>query len=273
MGSTARQMHHEDSDRPSPQALARQLTQMDRDESTPSHTAAVTMLHGPAAATRTRKPRAARVKASEQAPANQVHGFSPRASTPAAAPITGQAPSLLRPESPTVTPAAAAPVPTAPSMQTVRSTDQAAAPARPATKPATARPGVMATIARSPRFVMDASRWAKHVMLGSGLAFMERVPDVLSPVAFVFANLITILIGLTYCALPAGMGLLLLSHSPALHDAFLVNGPMKVVYMGLLYITCGFVALVGAFALRALALGLVRTLNGFAAKGQTAFSD
>lgn len=273
MGSTARQLHHDDNDRPSPQALARQLTQMDRAETTPNRSAEVTMLHGTATATRTRKPRA-RVKTSDQAPANQVHGFATRASTTTATPITGQAPSLLRQDEASVTIAPTAPATVraaeAPTCSAVSGTPT---PARAVAQPVKAPRGVVATVARVPGLVVEAGLWAKHVMLGSGLAFMERLPEVLNPVAFVFANLITILIGLAYCAIPAGMGLFLLGHFPALHDAFLVNGPMKVVYMGLLYITCGFVALVGAFALRALALGLVRTLNGFAQKGQTAFSD
>lgn len=286
MGSTARQIHldHDhDSERQSPQSLARQLTQQDRHDTAAGRPAPVTMLHSSTAAGRVRKPRTARVKTTDHDAANQIHGFAmgPRDTAPAT-PVTGKAPSLLRPSEGTGSAAPAARVEegtgsAAPAAHTGEGTGSAA-PLRAAhvaptvAKPA-ARRNAASVIARAPGFVVDAARWAKHVMLGSGLAFMERVPEVLSPVAFVFANLITIVIGLAYCALPAGMGLFLLNHSPALHDAFVVSGPMKVVYMGLLYITCGFAALVGAFALRALALGLVRTLNGFAAKGQTAFSD
>ncbi len=114
-------------------------------------------------------------------------------------------------------------------------------------------------------------RWARNVLLGASVSFVDAGIAALKPLKFVWDNLPVVAQAIIYMALPLIPSFMLLAYLPALAEAFSPRTPIGALYLVGLYISSAFLLLLGAFSTSFCWRSGLRLMDHFARAGEEAF--
>lgn len=114
-------------------------------------------------------------------------------------------------------------------------------------------------------------RWARNVLLGAGVSFMDAGIAALQPLRFVWDNLPVVGLAIIYMALPLLPSFLLLAYVPSLAQTFSLLTPVGAIYFLGLYISSAFLLLAASFTSRFFWRGGLKLMDHFAQAGEQAF--
>ena len=114
-------------------------------------------------------------------------------------------------------------------------------------------------------------RWARNVLLGAGVSFMDAGISTMRPLRFVWDNLQVVGQAIIYLALPLIPSFMLLSYVPRLAQAFSLTTPLGAIYLLGLYISSAFLLLLASFSASFCWRGGLKLMDHFAKAGEEAF--
>lgn len=114
-------------------------------------------------------------------------------------------------------------------------------------------------------------RWARNVLLGAGVSFMDSGISTLKPLRFVWDNLPVVAQAIIYMALPLIPSFMLLSYVPNLATTFSLHTPIGALYLLGLYVSSAFFLMLASFSAGFCWRGGLKLMDHFAQAGEEAF--